>query len=99
MTDNEPILTNENQHNPNTTLPLLAVRDVVVYPSTQIAIFVGRLPSIKAVQLAEDEHDGYLLLVSQKDSNPKALTLKTYIRMALFVKSSTPCRTRLTRIA
>ncbi|MDO4250627.1 MAG: endopeptidase La [Moraxella sp.] len=50
------------------TLPLLAVRDVVVYPSTQIALFVGRAQSIKAVQLAESDYKGNILLVSQKDS-------------------------------
>lgn len=50
------------------TLPLLAVRDVVVYPHTQIALFVGRIPSISAVKLSESEYDGQILLVSQKDS-------------------------------
>ena len=30
-------------------LPLLAFRDVVVYPHMQIALFVGRAPSVKAV--------------------------------------------------
>ncbi|MDO4427026.1 MAG: endopeptidase La [Moraxella sp.] len=50
------------------SLPLLAVRDVVVYPDTQIAIFVGREQSIKAVEFAQEEYEGEILLVSQKDS-------------------------------
>ncbi len=53
----------------NTTyLPLLAMRDVVVYPSTQIAIFVGRPHSVKAIQIAETDYQGEILLVSQKDA-------------------------------
>lgn len=50
------------------TLPLLAVRDVVVYPHMQIALFVGREQSIKAIELAQDVYDGELIVVSQKDS-------------------------------
>ncbi len=52
----------------NKTLPLLAVRDVVVYPHTQIALFVGRAPSISAVNLSENNYNGEILLISQKDS-------------------------------
>lgn len=50
------------------TLPLLAVRDVIVYPHMQIALFVGREQSIKAIELAQDAYDGELIVVSQKDS-------------------------------
>lgn len=49
-------------------LPLLALRDVVVYPQMQIALFVGRTPSVKAVELAQDEYDNKVLVVAQKDS-------------------------------
>ena len=49
-------------------LPLLAVRDVVVYPHTQIAIFVGRRPSVLAVETAMADYDGQILLVSQQDA-------------------------------
>ncbi len=50
------------------TLPLLAVRDVIVYQHMQIALFVGREQSIKAIELAQDAYDGELIVVSQKDS-------------------------------
>lgn len=50
------------------SLPLLAVRDVVVYPHMQIALFVGRKPSVNATMLAQDLYDAELLVVSQKDS-------------------------------
>lgn len=51
-----------------THLPLLALRDVVVYPHMQIALFVGRTPSIKAIELAQDEYNSQILVVAQKDS-------------------------------
>ena len=49
-------------------LPLLALRDVVVYPHMQIALFVGREPSVKAVELAQAEYGDKVLVVAQKDS-------------------------------
>lgn len=49
------------------TLPLLALRDVVVYPHMQIALFVGREKSIHAVEVAQN-HDNLVFVVSQKDS-------------------------------
>lgn len=49
-------------------LPLLALRDVVVYPHMQIALFVGRIPSVNAIKLAREKYDGKLLVVAQKDS-------------------------------
>lgn len=51
-----------------TYLPLLALRDVVVYPHMQIALFVGRAPSVKAVELAQAEYGDKVLVVAQKDS-------------------------------
>lgn len=50
------------------TLPLLALRDVVVYPHMQIALFVGRAPSVKAVELAQNDYDNRVFVVAQKDS-------------------------------
>ncbi|MDO5769779.1 MAG: endopeptidase La [Psychrobacter sp.] len=52
----------------HTHLPLLALRDVVVYPHMQIALFVGRAPSVKALELAQAEYNDQVLVVAQKDS-------------------------------
>lgn len=49
------------------TLPLLALRDVVVYPHMQIALFVGRPKSIRAVEVARADDD-LVFVVAQKDS-------------------------------
>lgn len=53
-------------------LPLLPVRDVVVYPFMMLPLFVGREPSIKAVNEALAK-DRLIVLASQKeigDDNP-----------------------------
>jgi len=55
------------------TLPLMPIRDVVIFTGMLIPLFVGREKSVRAVEAAVIQ-DGYLLLVTQKDSsieNPK----------------------------
>ncbi|MGH8184147.1 MAG: LON peptidase substrate-binding domain-containing protein, partial [Rhodanobacteraceae bacterium] len=46
-------------------LPVLPLRDVVVYPHMVIPLFVGREKSMKALEAAR-EGDRRILLVSQK---------------------------------
>jgi len=58
---NAPILVE-----PTKTYPVLALRDVVVYPEMVIPLFVGRPKSIKALQMAM-EHGGQIVLVAQKE--------------------------------
>jgi ATP-dependent Lon protease len=48
-------------------LPLLPVRDLVVYPFMILPLFVGRETSIKAVEEALNNTDRLILLSSQKD--------------------------------
>ncbi|MBA2848283.1 endopeptidase La [Thermosulfuriphilus ammonigenes] len=48
-------------------LPLMAVRDVVIFPSMIIPLFVGREASISAVNEAIAENNRLIALVSQKD--------------------------------
>ncbi|WFF39619.1 endopeptidase La [Moraxella nasibovis] len=61
-------MTDEVLDHSQNTLPLLAVRDVVVYPHMQIALFVGREQSIAAIKNAQDHFNEKILVVSQKDS-------------------------------
>jgi ATP-dependent Lon protease len=49
-------------------MPLLPLRDVVVYPHLVIPLFVGRAKSVKALELAS-EKDKQILLVAQKFPN------------------------------
>ena len=50
------------------TLPLLPLRDVVVFPHMVIPLFVGRAKSIKALELAMDG-DRRIMLVAQKTAS------------------------------
>lgn len=49
------------------TLPMLPVRDIVVFPFMIIPLFVGRDSSIKSVEEALARNDRLILLASQKD--------------------------------
>lgn len=54
-------------------LPLLSVRDVVIFNDMLLPLFVGRKKSVRAVEEAVAK-DGFLLIVTQKDpgiENPK----------------------------
>lgn len=48
-------------------LPLIPIRDIVVYPFMILPLFVGRESSIQAVEYALEETDRLILLASQKD--------------------------------
>ena len=48
-------------------LPLLPIRDIVVYPFMILPLFVGREASIQAVEHALNKSDRLILLASQKD--------------------------------
>jgi len=53
---------------PGTQLPLLPLRDVVVFPHMVIPLFVGRAKSIKALELAM-ESDKTILLSAQRNAS------------------------------
>ena len=49
------------------SMPLLPIRDIVVYPFMILPLFVGRDASIQAVEASLSEFDRLILLSSQKD--------------------------------
>ena len=53
-------------------LPLLPIRDIVVYPFMILPFFVGRESSIQAVEHALNKTDRLILLSSQKDMKAEA---------------------------
>lgn len=64
-------LSNPNKSKANEAdglMPLLPLRDVVVYPHLVIPLFVGRAKSVKALEIASDSNK-QILLVAQKSAN------------------------------
>ena len=47
-------------------IPVLPLRDVVVYPNMVVPLFVGRDKSIKSLEDAMNENNKTILLVTQK---------------------------------
>ena len=59
-----------------TNLPLLPLRDIVIFPDMIVPLFVGREKSVKAIEevMKHDASEKQVLLITQKDSitdNPK----------------------------
>ncbi len=50
------------------TLPLLPIRDIVVYPFMILPLFVGRESSIQAVEYSLEKSDRLIFLAGQKDA-------------------------------
>ncbi len=50
-------------------LPLLPIRDLVIFPYMVFPIFVGRTFSINAIEDAIENHDRYIFLALQKDKD------------------------------
>ncbi|MDR2056065.1 MAG: endopeptidase La [Desulfovibrio sp.] len=50
-------------------LPLMPLREIVMFPRLVMPLFVGRLPSIKAVELAQSTYGKTLILVAQRNAN------------------------------
>ncbi len=51
----------------NNVLPLMSLREVVVFPRSIVPLFVGREVSIKAIESALAAHDKKILLVAQRE--------------------------------
>ena len=64
--------------NTQRTMPVLPLRDVVVFPYMVMPLFVGRAKSINALEEAMND-DKQLLLVSQREADLKNLPLKIYL--------------------
>ncbi|WP_461833499.1 endopeptidase La [Desulfothermus sp.] len=48
-------------------LPLMTLRDVVIFPGAIMPLYVGRVSSIKAVEKSLNEFDRWIFLVTQKN--------------------------------
>ena len=65
---------------PSYLKPLLPLRDIVIFPSMVVPLFVGREKSIKALQEVM-KTDKSIVLVSQKILKSTILMAKIFINM------------------
>ncbi len=61
-------------------LPILPLRDIVVFPNMIVPLFVGRDKSIKALETVMNE-DKKVLLIAQKDGSVEEPTENDLYRM------------------
>ncbi len=52
----------------NVIIPVLPLRDIVIYPSMIIPLFIGRQKSIKCLNLAINNNNKQIMLVAQKNT-------------------------------
>ncbi|OGR97482.1 MAG: endopeptidase La, partial [Elusimicrobia bacterium RBG_16_66_12] len=69
-----------------TRLPLLAVRDVVVFPHMVLPLSVGRPKSVKAIEAAMQKHGKLLVVVAQKDVLVEDPKTEDVYRMGVLVE-------------
>jgi len=70
-----------------TTLPLLALRDIVIFPGMITPIFIGREKSIKALLSAKGIEDGNLiLLVTQKQQEQDVPKIQDLYKIGVVAK-------------
>jgi ATP-dependent Lon protease len=60
-------------------LPVIALRDTVIFPGLSLPLGVGRTPSMKALEAARQKYDGAILCVAQRENadNPSFEQLHT----------------------
>ncbi len=66
------MLIQKYQHD-NVVIPVLPLRDIVIYPGMIIPLFIGRKKSIKCLNVAVNKNNKQIMLVAQKntiDDNP-----------------------------
>jgi len=66
-------------------LPVLALRDLVVFPSTTIPLLIGRHLSVGALQMAK-EYDGHVVLVTHKDPNDEQVDMESVYTVGVRAK-------------
>jgi len=86
----EPVLKKEQDSaNIPNHMPLLPIRDIVVYPYMILPLIVGREKSIKAVEESMANYDKKIFLAAQKDSQveePMPEDIYTFGTMASIIK-------------
>ena len=76
---------NPKAENSNLELPVLPLKDVVIFPNIVISLFVGRKSSINAVMKSLGD-DKKIFLVTQKNSKDNDINLKKIYKIGVVAK-------------
>jgi len=71
------------------SLPVIPLRNSVVFPNTIVPLSVGRPASLKALTLSLDEHDSHMFMITQRDpkiESPSAEDLYEYGTIAKIIR-------------
>lgn len=66
-----------------TVLPLIAVRDIVVFPDSHFPLAVSRIKSVNAVELSIKDYSNYIVAVTQKKPNIEDPTIDDIYSMGV----------------
>ena len=66
-------------------IPVVAVRELVVFPGTVVPLYVGRDASLAAVEVAL-KGDGQLLCLTQRDAEKEEISAKDLYRFGTVTK-------------
>ena len=72
------------------SLPLLPLRDVVIYPNMVVPLFVGRELSIKSLDDAMNNHEKNIVLVTQKSAQVDDPEFNDLYKICLLYTSPSP---------
>jgi len=78
--------TNNKQVEKTQKLPLIAVRNVVMFPSVETTLFVGRPISKEALMYAYDQPEKFVFVVSQKKAKTEKPTASDLYQMGVVSK-------------
>jgi len=76
------ISTNEIQN----TLPVLPLKDIVIFPYMVYPILAGRDSSIRAINKASEDENKYIFLVTQKDGSVEETTIDNLYKTGVIAK-------------
>ena len=68
---------NQDARTGRLTLPMMSLREVVMFPRSIVPLFVGREASIKAIERAIADHDKKIFLVTQRSPDRKSTRLNS----------------------
>lgn len=67
-------------------VPVIPLRDVVIYPSMTIPLNIGRKKSIEAAKQASNNYDNYILLATQKNGSSTGDVIENIYEVATLAK-------------